>query len=454
MTDAERAKHHADKITTIQRGLAQPNISPARKALGERALFRQQRAHAEYSRRYQTELEDTALDSVGMGGAGAYWRTFKRRGLKGLFGRASNDVLMGSIRRTGGLVTGAISQIGSQGDKAYQRREQAEELGASNAEMQALDYMATKTGMDKEHLYASVDQVEQSRVAALQGDEESMAAFAQLGVSPNDLIKKSTVDLFTDITRQFESGRATSKQYAAGLALIRDEFEELAPYAEKGLGKGIDDFQKSSLVIDDNTARDMAALGEGRKMLGDLYDGAVDTVKGWGRSAKANVVAGYDKAASWVGSKAVRFIRFLQADVSNLTAIGQRAVGMDSTVAEGMTDGLTADNHVDATTKAAIQRSSEVLSYGEMFKATEAAKRAQAQQAAGSFAPHGFDEPEAYGPHLPWGGNSMAMPMSPVSSDFARQTLELQNEMLEELRYLSDAVRENTHAVQDAFGGR
>lgn len=119
----------------------------------------------------------------------------------------------------------------------------------------------------EDQLVQWIGKVREAQGGALRGGKEQIDAWAELGVSIEQVAGLSPLDLLTGITKRFEAGAVSAKEYAAANKLLGQSFEDLLPAAERGLAARL----RTESMLDPHTQNVRAAQevgGMGRRAWG------------------------------------------------------------------------------------------------------------------------------------------------------------------------------------------
>ena len=137
--------------------------------------------------------------------------------------------------------------------------------GRSRTELQAWQHAANATGSSGEALNAAFE-----RFAQLQGEIQSgvgrsaerLRAFEQLGITFDELNKKSPAQLFKELMERMQDGVITNEQFAAGVKLLGENFKEVAAAAKDGFAGMAEDFKGGWAEIDEGTMTVLDNMGQ------------------------------------------------------------------------------------------------------------------------------------------------------------------------------------------------
>ena len=145
-------------------------------------------------------------------------------------------------------------------------------LQLSTERLQSLQFAAESTGTSFESVTRGILNVRKTSADALRGEVLMQQAFADLGVSLNDLRTLSGEDVFLKISAALSDGNVSAREYNALLRVMEEEGRALLPAFTKGLGEIANRFQESGRG---SASAWTAALAE----VGDSWDRLAANIK-------------------------------------------------------------------------------------------------------------------------------------------------------------------------------
>ena len=211
-------------------------------------------------------------------------------------------------------------------------QDMADRTGLSPETVQRLSAAGGAVGVSMEQIAGGLKKLTLSQVEALSGNKETVAQFATLGVSLDDLRNKDAAGVFAQISAGLNGAAPNAEQFAAILKVLGKSADELIPL----LRQGMDGFK---FVVPDNA---IAALDG----LGDQFDHLKRTGTALAYTlAGAFVGLGTDVAAAvgeFTGLKSVLEDIGLvskEADITKVAGADSRAAA----IVKGITDAKAAD---------------------------------------------------------------------------------------------------------------
>lgn len=130
----------------------------------------------------------------------------------------------------------------------------AQQLGVTTRELQVFRYAAGQNGASIEEADKALGKFSVSVSKALSGSKQAAAAFNAVGVSLDDLRKKSKTELIGQIADRMKETGGASANAAAGVALFSRGFQKLIPLLDQG-SKGFSELEAAAeqlgIILDD-----------------------------------------------------------------------------------------------------------------------------------------------------------------------------------------------------------
>jgi hypothetical protein len=173
--------------------------------------------------------------------------------------------------------------------------------GMSTAALQEWDYALKQSGASIDGAVPFFEKLIASRKKALQGNNEMIASFRQLGVSIEDLKTKGASDLATQIAKAFESGNAedliTSLREVGG----RGAGQLVAAFAN-GIEGLRAEARKVGAIIDDEALQKLDELGDNMESIWATVKAAAAPVLVWITDTVMKLLDSVKMVSTWLGT--------------------------------------------------------------------------------------------------------------------------------------------------------
>lgn len=160
----------------------------------------------------------------------------------------------------------AAEQMAAYGDQVEKL---SQKTGLSTTSIQQWSFAAKAVGVDTKDATKALSDLGDAQNKALQGNKDSVAAFKAIGISLDDLKKKSPDQLLSTIADAFSSAADGASKAAVANELFGASGENLIPLLDRGAA-GLAELKAqadaSGAVIDDKLVKQMAALNEQMEM--------------------------------------------------------------------------------------------------------------------------------------------------------------------------------------------
>lgn len=178
----------------------------------------------------------------------------------------------------GAFTTGAITSFGRDILQTMTRlKDLSIQGGVSTDEFQGLSMVVRKAGSDENQLASALSKVDKAQQDALGGNKQTVASFAALGITLDNLIKMNPAELFAEMSKALAAAHMTGEPLKATMDIIG---QKIAPQL------------KQSMM--DLAAQGLQGAIDKSKELGESFDKdfiervkkADDVLEGWGRKVK------------------------------------------------------------------------------------------------------------------------------------------------------------------------
>ena len=179
-------------------------------------------------------------------------------------------------------------------DYAKSIQSMAQETGLSTEAVQALDYVATQTGTDMEHVSSAMTSLQRAMASAASGTGEAYTLFRQLDVAITDSNgdMRDTTQVFFDVIGALNQMSNSTEQSQAALKVFGDSAKDLNGMIEQGtegIAAMVAQFQDLGIAVSDE---DIQSLVEAQK--------SVEAMKASFMTAAAELMATFAPAITAV----------------------------------------------------------------------------------------------------------------------------------------------------------
>jgi hypothetical protein len=132
-------------------------------------------------------------------------------------------------------------------------------------ELQGLSYAASATGTDLNVIigvYEALAQMQGQVQAGIGRTSEKIKEFAKLGITFEDIKKKTPMQLFVQLNEILAKGTLSNEQYAAAVKLLGESVKDMVAPAKDGLADMVKEFETSHAKINDSTLDFLDKLGD------------------------------------------------------------------------------------------------------------------------------------------------------------------------------------------------
>jgi hypothetical protein len=140
---------------------------------------------------------------------------------------------VGLIKMAKGAAEGAAAMV-----------ELAERARTTLSVIRSLSRASSATGVDFSNVtlpaFRELSRIQGELQAGLGRTTDRIKAFGEFGITMDDIRKKQPEQLFIQIMRSVEKGAVTNQQYAAGIRLMGENFEQLISASKKGFAQTAD----------------------------------------------------------------------------------------------------------------------------------------------------------------------------------------------------------------------
>lgn len=172
----------------------------------------------------------------------------------------------------------------------------SERTGINREELQRWKYAADQSGADIGKLEVGVKKLSETMMMASNGSETNVEAFTKLGISMNDLKKKSQEQIFEDVMYALAEMPQGAERNALGNQLLGKSYTELLPLLNAGAG-GMDELKNRAdelgLVMSESAVVSAVTFGDTIDDL-KMSFGAIVTHLG------TRFIPMFQRAADWV----------------------------------------------------------------------------------------------------------------------------------------------------------
>ena len=230
-------------------------------------------------------------------------------------------------------------------DYAQSIASMAQETGMSMQAVQALDYVATQTGTDMEHVSSAMTSLQRAMASAASGTGEAYTLFRQLDVAVTDSNgnMRDTTQVFMDVIDSLNEMTNSTEQSQAALKVFGDSAKDLNGLIEtgtSGIAGLVAQFQDLDIAISDE---DIQSLVEAQR--------SIDEMKASFMAAATELMATFAPAITAVmdfltklspeAKQIIMVVAALTATIVGLS-LAISAVGMIYTTMMGIMGGATA----------------------------------------------------------------------------------------------------------------
>lgn len=219
--------------------------------------------------------------------------------LMNLFQKLSG--LMGGKFLPSALITAAtvgfIKMAKAAADSAVAMVELAEKSRTTLGVIKSLLTASSATGVEFNNItlpaFRELSRIQGELQAGLGRTTDRIKAFETFGITMDDIRKKQPEQIFLQMMRVVQQGAVTNQQYAAGLRLMGENFEQLIPAAKRGFAEIADQSAQSNSAFIEGTQRVLAKA--------DIaWDKFIAGLKKKLQSIKTGVVGGAIGASDWL----------------------------------------------------------------------------------------------------------------------------------------------------------
>lgn len=186
---------------------------------------------------------------------------YRARAEASSFGKNVASTIGGSL--AGAFSAGAIlstvkhfTDMGGRIEDLHKRTE------LTRSEVQALDYAAEQASASFEDMAKGLKQTALSQEAALNGNKEKLAEFQRLGVTLDDLRKKTAKEIFIQISEAIHQAGDSSGYLTSMLGVMGNKSDVLIPAMKEGIGSLITEFEQLGLAIEDDVIVRLDQMGD------------------------------------------------------------------------------------------------------------------------------------------------------------------------------------------------
>lgn len=157
-------------------------------------------------------------------------------------------------------------------DYAQSIAQMAQETGLSTQAVQALDYVATQTGTDMDHISSAMTSLQRAMASAASGTGETYRLFRQLDVAITDSNgdMRDTTQVFFDVVGALNSMSNSTEESQAALKLFGDSAKDLnglISQGTSGIASMVSEFQDLGIAVSDE---DIQSLVEAQKSVEEM----------------------------------------------------------------------------------------------------------------------------------------------------------------------------------------
>jgi len=185
------------------------------------------------------DLMDQLLNVAGIGWIGSRFGT--ARNLVGSLSKMgilrSAAVLSGTIGGGGLALAGAHSAYRQTEERALNIRDLSRRTGLGAEDTQAMMYGTGIVGLNPDIMMAAIEDLKVNVGQALNGSEELQKAFANIGISLEDLRRKNHLEILRQISDALKSGGGNAMSYADAARVMGNNFKALGPFLDDILQK-------------------------------------------------------------------------------------------------------------------------------------------------------------------------------------------------------------------------
>lgn len=168
---------------------------------------------------------------------------------------------LAGIAAAGAAITGLVRGLVALEDRVEKASIEAKKLGTSFEFMQQLEIAANRTGESVDTLRVGFTALLRNIDAARNGNKATAKAFADLGVSMDDLENKSPEEIFKAVGTSLNSIEDPALRTAAALKTVGENGGRLQP-AFRALEEAAADIVRFNAGIDEFEARNITAMGD------------------------------------------------------------------------------------------------------------------------------------------------------------------------------------------------